>query len=102
MTRFYYAQHCPKGDITATRGDHLYRFASARERDSWVLAVPYDAENPGRVPLTREEAHRWYPDAFDRPATFPEVNPEGDYWDDDIPSLWSGRPTGGIYSEIDR
>lgn len=99
---FFYAQECPRGCRTAMKGDRLYRFASSAARNTWVLSHGRDLDSDQtRAPLSREDARRWYPRAFKDAPTFPKVNASGDYWDDcpDDGAMWSGLPTGGIYSE---
>lgn len=101
----YYAMHCPRGITTASRGDRLCRFTSKDECDRWVRQdVPSDLTSFRRDWVSRDNARRWFPDAFrkDTPQSIhdPFVG-SGDYWDDDPDKdgalWWSGEPTGGVY-----
>lgn len=110
MTRYYYAQYCPRGCTTAYQGDALYRFTSARDRDAWVrdgnARTACDCvDRLKHDQITSTEARRWYPAAFGEGApVFPHTDARGDYWDDRADSDgahgWSGAPTGGIYRDI--
>lgn len=107
MTRYYYAQECPRGIDTASKGDTLIRFTSAALRDAWCAA-----DNAGgcygfkRDVLSRASARRWYPAAFaaNAPQNIHEVNwMHEDYWDYselDDGERWSGSPSGGVYATI--
>lgn len=102
----FYAQITPYGARTASPADRLVRFESAARRDAWVLAACGSADEADRArrdAITREEARRWYPEAFRAGAgAFPPARVGDDYWDDaddDGAQEWTGSPTGGIYSE---
>lgn len=101
----YYAQSTPRGCTTACMADRLCRFGSARERDAWVAQSREsvdEADRATRCPVSREEARRWYPEAFSTGASqgwrYARV---GDYWegepDESGADWWSGSPTGGVY-----
>lgn len=103
----FYAQSTPYGARTASGADRLHRFNSRAERDEWVKAAWTNCDHAGderRTEVTRDEARRWYPDAFRADAhAFPRANRNGDYWDDpdaEGAQEWLGGPTGGVYADI--
>lgn len=105
MTRYYYAQDCPRGCSTAYPGDALCRFETKAARDEWVRSAPvHHIDHMRRVWLDRSDARRWYPAAFSADAAvFPPARHDADYWDNepdpDGAIWWSGSPTGGPYRD---
>ena len=90
-TRHFYAQACRYGKRTASDGDRLHAFASAKARDEWV-----DGDWGNRAPVTASQARRWYPDAFRRNWHY--WGEWESWWVDH--REWSAAPTGGIYRDL--
>lgn len=82
--RYYYAQYCPYGILSMSGGDRLHRFATESERDEWVSLNPIR-----HMPLTDEDAERWYPNAFGEHAVL--------WGRSDGHDVWLDSPTGGSY-----
>lgn len=95
MGKFYYAISCPRGIRTACPSDTLFRFDSKRKRDQFVDKSPLC-----RVAVTRSQANKYFPMAFQSTEYF-----EPEYWAIDLENFdhcdaWMGSPTGGVYQDV--
>ena len=94
----FYAIFSPYGINTMSKADRLARFQTRAARDAWAE----DAWSDGRMvrgEITRDDARRWFPEAFRADAD--DRRRDGGAWegpDRNGARFWGGSPTGGGYA----
>lgn len=96
----FYAIAAPYGITMMSKADRLHRFETRAARDAWTDDA-WRNGNRVRGEVSRDDARRWWPEAFRDDAD--DWHRDGDFWEDpdeDGAQEWSGFPTGGGYKYI--